>query len=162
MRFTERLDKIADFNDLNGVQADRWLVQDNDLRVSQQRLRNADALTIALGECADQTVAHSLNAGALGNLVDLCTQRLAAQALCRTDKFQILLRRLIHIEGRLLWEIADQLFGRLRLLQNVKAADLHGAVCRGKASRHHVHRGRFPRAVWPQKAVDMTVLNFKG
>ena len=43
-------DEIAYFDDLDGVQPDGRLIEDNDLRVSEQRLGDSDPLLIALGK----------------------------------------------------------------------------------------------------------------
>jgi len=141
MGFTQFFNEIAYFNDLDRVKTDGGFVQNDDLWLSQKCLCDPDSLAITLGERANQPITHILNARALHGAVDLLPKLFSAQPLCLAYKGQILLRCLVWIQRRLLWEIADQLFGRLRLLQNVKAADLHGAVCRGKASRHNVHRG---------------------
>ena len=162
MVFAQLLDEVADLDDLNGVKADSGLVQNDDLRAAQKRLGDPDTLPVALGERANQPLADMYDACALNSTVNFLPQCFPAQALCLTDKGQIFLRRFVWIQRRLLREIPDQPFGLLRLLQNIKAADFDGAVRWGKAPGHDVHRGRFPRAVRPEKAVNVPVLNFKG
>ena len=61
MIFSECADEVSDLNDLPRVEPDGRLVKDDHLRVADQRLRNAHALLIALGEIADQSAADILD-----------------------------------------------------------------------------------------------------
>ncbi len=51
-------DEGADLGDLLGVETDGGLVQDQHLGVAQQRLGQAHALAIALGQLADEAALH--------------------------------------------------------------------------------------------------------
>ena len=53
----QRLDQRADLRDLPRVEPDGGLVEDQHLRIAQERLRQTDPLPVALGELADQPVA---------------------------------------------------------------------------------------------------------
>ena len=103
-------DQIADLDDLLGVKSHGRLVEDDNLRIADQCLRNADSLTVALGEGADQLTVDVLD---LDRLADLRQVRLAIQraALERVGKLEILLNRHVGIEGRLLGQVADQTLG---------------------------------------------------
>ena len=52
----ERADEVADFDDLIGVEADGRLVENQNVRVAEQGLRDAYPLAIALGELVDELV----------------------------------------------------------------------------------------------------------
>ena len=54
----EPADQIAHLADLVRVEAGRRLVEDQERRVGDQRVRKADALSVALGELPDDPVAH--------------------------------------------------------------------------------------------------------
>ena len=61
----EAVDQLADFDDLLGIEAGGGLVEDQDVGVVDDRLGEADALAVALGELADQLVADVADGAAL-------------------------------------------------------------------------------------------------
>ena len=61
----EALDELARLDDLLRVEAGRRLVEDQHVRVVEDRLREADALAVALRELADQLVPHVADAALL-------------------------------------------------------------------------------------------------
>ncbi len=50
----ERLDQLADLDDLGRVEADRRLVQDEDLGIMDEGLGDADPLLVAAGDVLDE------------------------------------------------------------------------------------------------------------
>ena len=86
----ELLDQGADFNNLDGVKANRGLIQDNDAGVAQQGLCDADSLLKAFGKGADAPALNALNFGLGYDLPNLPLELFAPQSLCLTDKAQIL------------------------------------------------------------------------
>ena len=66
----QRLEQVADFDDLLRVETGGGLVQDQHVGIVDDRLRQADALPVALGELADQLVPHVADGAALDHLVD--------------------------------------------------------------------------------------------
>ena len=54
----ETADQVSDLGHLLGVETDRRLVEDQDLGISEERLCEADALAVALGELSHQTARH--------------------------------------------------------------------------------------------------------
>ena len=77
-------------------------------------------------------------------------------------KVQILLHDHFRVERRLLRQVADEPLGRAGLLENVVPVDAHTPACGGQAASYDVHGGGLSCAVWPQEAVDMPLLDFKG
>jgi hypothetical protein len=63
-------DQVAHDQDLVGIEADRRLVHDDDGRLREDRLGDADALAEPLGELADDLVADALQVAELEHLVD--------------------------------------------------------------------------------------------
>jgi len=57
--------QVADFDDLARVQANGGLVKHQHGRIAHQRLRQAHALPVALGQVADNAVCHGRQAAAL-------------------------------------------------------------------------------------------------
>jgi hypothetical protein len=63
-------DEVAHDEDLVRVEADGRLVHDDDGRLGEDGLGDADALAVALGELADDLVADALQVAELEHLVD--------------------------------------------------------------------------------------------
>ena len=72
----EALDKVADLDDLLRVEANGGLVQNEDRRVAEQSLRNADTLLVALRQVADET---SVDVVDLRQAADLANVLLAVE-----------------------------------------------------------------------------------
>ena len=155
-------DELPDLNDLEGVQPHRGLIQNDDSGAAQQRLGNAYPLAVALGERGDAAAPNPLQAGLLDDLPDLGLQLLAPQPLGLAHEPQVFHRGLVQIEGWLLRQVADEPLGRAGLLENVVPVDAHTPACGGQAAGYDVHGGGLSRAVWPQEAVDVPLLDFKG
>ena len=158
----EALYKLAYLDYLLRVEADGRLIKDDDLWVSEQRLRDADALAVALREIADEPVRHVGDLRDLHNLRDLPLDIALGDALCLGDKLQVLPRRAVDVQRRLLREVADELFGLVRVLEDIVSVDAHIAGGGGKAAGHNVHGRGLARAVRAEKAVYATVLNREG
>ena len=118
-------DQVADLNDLERIQPHRGLIQDNDLRVSQQRLGNTHPLPVALGQSGDPAAPHLLYSSLLHDLLYLVLQLQTMQPFGLPHETQVLLRGFVHIQRRLLRKIANEPFGLIRLLKNVVSSDSH-------------------------------------
>ena len=156
---SQRVDQVTDLDDLQWVKADGWLIQDNHLRVAQQRLGNAHALAIALGQVLDQPVLHRGNLGAVHHSLDPTAQRRAAQALGLAHKAQVFQRRHVQIDRRLLRQIADAAFGLVGLVKDVIPVDGHSAGRGRQAAGDNVHGCAFSRAVGAEKAVNLSLFD---
>ena len=67
----EALDEVADLDDLLRVEADGGLVQNENRRVAEQSLRNADTLLVALRQVADETSVDVVNLRQTADLADM-------------------------------------------------------------------------------------------
>ena len=161
MLLAQLLDEVADLDDLDGVQAHGGLIQDDDPGVAQQSLGNAHTLLVALGQGGDAAAPHTLDLHLIDDLVDLVLQLLAPQALGLAHEAQVLFRRLVHVEGRLLGEIANQPLGLIGVLEDVVPAHLHMARGGGETAGHNVHGCALARAVGAEKTIDMPFIYLK-
>lgn len=75
MLLPQQLDEVADFNNLLRVQTHGRLVEDEHLRVADERLRDADALAVALGEVFDDPPVHVADADDLADFLDVLRAR---------------------------------------------------------------------------------------
>ncbi len=71
VRLAELLDEFTNFYDLRRVKTDRRLIQNDDVRISQQGLRDADPLTVAFGKMLNQLVRDFLRVGLRDDAVNL-------------------------------------------------------------------------------------------
>ena len=157
--FAELPNQLANLDDLSGVETRGGLIQYDHLRVADQRLRNADALAIALGKIANQPVFHLGYPRALHGGVHLLSRLRARKAPRAGDKAQIFRGRHVGVQRRNLRQITDALFCFQRLFKDVVPVDRNLALRGGKAAGDDVHRGRFARAVRPEKPVYLALLN---
>ena len=142
-------DQFANLNDLRRVQPHRRFVQNDDLRVAQQGLRNAHPLAVALGQVADQPLSHVGDAGLFHHRFDLPGAFLPPQALGPGHEAQIFLRRHIAVQGRQLGQIADVLLGLHGFLRHVVAVDEHFSLRGAQTAGHDVHGGGLSCAIPP-------------
>ena len=155
-------DQLPYLRNLPGVKPHGRLVQNDDLRVAQHRLRNAHPLAVAFGQILHQPVGNIQCAGDGHDPVQLPGNALLWDALCPRHEAQIFPGRSVQIQRRLLGQIPDEPFGLSGVLKNVIAADDHLAGGRGKTARHNVHGRGFSGAVRPKKAVDLPLLHGEG
>ena len=153
------LDQISDLDDLDGIKADGRLIQNDDLRSAEQRLRNAHALPVALGKRGNSAVSNWLNARARHGIGDLYRQLRSAHPLSLPYKAQVFHWCFVQVERWLLGEIADEPFGLFRLIKNIVAADAHMTLRCGKAAGHDIHGGGLPRSIGAEEAVDLTAFD---
>ena len=161
MRSAQAADQVADLDDLDRIQPHRRFVENDHPRLTQKRLSDADALPVTLRKIADAPAHHVAGTSLLRHLFDLRRQFCAAQALRFADETQIFQRRLVHVQRRLLWQIADEPLRGVRFLEHIMAADRDTARRRRQTARHDVHRRRFSGAVWSEKTIDLAFFDLK-
>ena len=162
MVFSQLLDQFPDLRNLSGVQSYGGLIQNDDLRISQNGLCNANPLFVAFGQVFNQPVGNVLNLSDRHNVGELIGNVGLPDALGTGNKSQILPRGPVQIQRRLLWEIANQLFCLLSIFENVKTANANLTGRGGQTSGHDVHGCGFSCAVWPQKPINLPFFNVKG
>ena len=70
-------EQVVEAHALLGVEARGRLVDDDELRIAEQRLRDAEALAHAAGEAAELLLAHVVEVDAVQQRVDRFAARLA-------------------------------------------------------------------------------------
>src|SRR6516164_9154738 len=101
----EAVDEPPDLVDLARVEADRRLVEHQHRRIVDDCLRESDALTIALGKLAADTMGHVGEAANLQHALDRFLNFGAPQSAELRDKAQVGLDAHVGIERRRLRQI---------------------------------------------------------
>ena len=149
-------DQIADLNDLLGVEAYRRLVENDDLGRADECAGDAHALAVALGQVLDDTTPDVPDAHHLADLTDVSLAGELA-ALQLVVEVQVLVHRHVQVEGRLLGQVADLLFGVEGIPQHVDARHADPSRRGGEVAREDVHGGGLTRAVGPEEADDLAL-----
>jgi hypothetical protein len=129
------------------------------LGIAEERLREADALAVALRELSRLPIRH-LGEGTLhDDLVDRSTPRRAAEPLHAGHEVQIPTDRQLRIEHHVLREIPDLASGHDRALRHVDAADTHASRRWREEADQAPHERALPRAVRPEQRDHIAALH---
>ena len=125
------------------------------------RLREADALAIALGELANLAIANVEQSAAIERTLDRVFARATRNVLQPGHEVDVARRRHLRIERGRLGQVTDR-SPRIRgITEDIVPRDPSLAVRRRNESRQHAHRRRLPGAVRPEKAHDLARLNLE-
>ena len=155
----EALDELAHVDALQRVEAARRLVEDQDLRVRQERHREAGALAQTAREVADEVARAVLEADALQHRGDAQPRLLAGHAVECGLQREHLLDAVLAVQRHGLGQVADPTPDLHRLAQDVEARDARRAGRGGQVARQHAHGGRLARAIRPEEPDDLPSLD---
>ena len=157
----EILDEIACLVDLLGVEAGGGLVENQDVRIVNDGLCEANALPVAFGQFAEKLVSDVGDGTAFRDVIDTLLQLGAGEAFQLADKFEVLGGFHLRIDGRRLGKIANPLLHLERLIEDVEAGDLCGS-CRGRhEAGQHAHRRGLARSVGAEESYDLAFGDLK-
>jgi hypothetical protein len=158
----ERADQGPDLGDLPGVEADGGLVEDEHIRVPEQRLREADALPVALRQLADHPVAHVRDEAAVHHVGDPPPARAAPHPFDLRHEVEVGRHRQVRVEGRVLGQVSDAAPHLERLGEDVEARHTRRARAGRHEAREDLHRGGLAGAVRAEKADDAALVDAEG
>ena len=118
-------EQLPHLHHLRGVEADGRLVEEEDRRLAEQRLRQADALAVALRQRADAPVGHAVEPACGEHTRDRARLRGARDALHAGDEAEVRLHAEVGVEGGVLGEVADRAPAGERLADEVVARHPH-------------------------------------
>ena len=132
----------------SGIEAGRGLVDDDEPRISQQRLRDAEALLHAAGKAAQRLVAMVPQVGLPQQRLHHLAPLLGIlDALQRSEVRQQALGRDLGIQSKLLRQIAEHLAHVVLLAQHVDAVHARGAAVGFLQRGQSAHEGGLAGAV---------------
>lgn len=121
------MDKLAEAQPLLGVEADGRFVDDQEFRIVQQRLRNADPLAHAAGEVRQPAIGHLPEPDRGQHLLDPGVGRARAESLHRGEVGEELARGQRRVDAEGLRQIAQFAAQRRRVPRDVLPVPVHGA-----------------------------------
>ena len=156
--YSQEENTIKKLDDLLRVEANGGLVQNEDRRVAEQSLRNADTLLVALRQVADETIVDVVD---LRQAADLADVLLAVEldALQLIHEVEVLFDRHIHVKRRKLRQVADELFHFVRVFQGIFALYRDRTARGGKVPGDDIHGCGFTCTVRPEEADDGALFN---
>ena len=152
----QALDQVADADDLQGIQAAGGLVEDQDVRVVDQRLGQAGALLVALGQFADVLLVLGDQAAGLDAPVEALAQPVAGQAAGLADEGQVLVHVHVQVQGNIFGQVADPAPHGERLLQDIDPIHRDRARVGGQEGGDDLHGRALAGAVGAQEAEDLS------
>ena len=116
-------EQVVEAHALLGVEAGGRLVDDDELRVAEQRLRDAEALAHAAGEAAQRLLAHVVQVGLLQQRRDdVAPRRLVVEALQAREVVEQFLGRDFRIHAEILRQVAQHPAHGVLVAQHVDVA----------------------------------------
>jgi hypothetical protein len=152
----EAPDEAEHLVDLPRIEAVRGLVEDEHLGVVDERLREPDPLAVALRQMAEHAVGDAPEGAGLDHAVERLVERRAPDAAQLRREAEVGHHAHLVVERRILGEMADAAAHLGRLLEDVVAGDLHGALGGGEVPGDHPHRRRLPGPVGAEEPEDLT------
>ncbi len=139
--------QVAEAHALGGVEACCRLIDNQQLRVVEQRLRNADTLLHAAGIGGQPAIGHLLHLHNFQHLIDAPVRDGLGQPLHRGQIAQKLPPGEFGIDAELLGKIAQHLPQRLTMGADVLPVPVDGPLAGLQQRRNHAHQGRFACAI---------------
>ncbi|HEY6508301.1 MAG TPA: hypothetical protein VIY56_09830 [Vicinamibacterales bacterium] len=153
------LDQLAGLVDLLRVEAGRRLVEDEHLGVVEQRLREADALPVALRELAALAVRHVGHPRALHHRGHARLAFGPRHALDARAEVEIFAHAHVGVERRRLGQIAGAALGLDRFLGEIEAGHDGGALGGRHVAGEHAHGRGLAGAVRAEEAEDFAAFD---
>ena len=154
-------DQLADLDDLVRVQAGSGFVEDDDLRVVYEGLGQGGALAVSLGKFTYDLAVHGFKPTFLQHHVGAFAEFRAAEAPRARHEVQVRPDFHVHVQGKHLGQVPDDLAHAQRILEHVHAPD-GGRAARGvEIGRQDLHGRRFARAIGAEQADNLALLHLE-
>ena len=158
-RAAQAADELADLDHLRGIEPDRRLVEHEDRRIAEQRLRQPHALAIALRERADPATRHARQAERREHGVDGGGALCPLDALRARDESQVLDHAQLGIVRRVLREVADGAAAGERIALQVVAGDPDRTLRRREDAGHDAHGRGLAGTVRTEEPDDLALVD---
>ena len=145
--------QIMEAHALLRVEPGRRLVDDDQFRVAQQGLRDAEALAHATGKAAQALVAHVEQIGLLQQAIDdFAPPRPLRQSFQHGEVVEQFIRRHLRIQAEVLRQVAQHAADLVLVVEYVVVAEEDGAGIALLQGGQGAHQGRLAGAIRAQQA----------
>jgi hypothetical protein len=158
----ERDHELAQHQRRGDIEARVRFVEDEDVRIVQQRSNDHYLLLHALRVRADVLVRRMRQAKQLEQRADLSLEERGWQFAEASDEFEVLDRRLKGVEVGLFRNVAEALAERDWIARSVLTVPVHGASRRFEKPSQHLRRRALPGTVRTKVAHDFTGPNLEA
>src|SRR5437667_1574436 len=153
---------VPDRTPAEGIQPDRGLVEEQDLRVRDHRHRDDETLTQAARQVRCELVAVLPQAQILHDLLRSLAGLGSRLPADEAEVEDVIVGRQEHLRAGLLRDDGDVRADRLRLCEHVMAEDGRAARARLELGGEDPEESRLPRAVAAEQAEDLALLDREG
>ena len=161
MFLSQILYQISDLNDLFRIQSYCRFIQNDHVRITQNRLGKSHSLPVTFGQIFDQTVFHICDLNPVHDFFDHFILFVFRDFFQIRRKPHIFQNGHIKIKGRLFRKIAYTFPGFLRFFENIMSVYGYSSLGRGDIAGDNIHGSRLSCAVGAQKTVDFPFLYLK-
>ena len=151
----KRADEIAHGDDLMRVEPAGWLIEHQDFRVAEQRLRDRHALAKPAGQLSARHRHDALEIEPFGRRRDRAIRRFPAQSLDARHEVQKLGDAHVVVERCVLGHITDFAAQSDRVGHHVVAGNFHAPGARREIAGENAEDRALARAVGPEQADDL-------
>ena len=148
-------DQIPHQADLVRVEPDCRLVEDEQVRLVNHRVGEADPLAVAFREPPDDFFLHVAQAAQFEDIPDPFVHPASGNTLDRRAVAEILVHPHVRIQRDILRKIPDVLARPERLAENIPPGHFRAPGGRRKEAGQDLHRRALPRPVRPEETDDL-------
>jgi hypothetical protein len=161
-RFAKHADQVLEFQPRLGIESGGGFVENQELRIIEQRARQAQALRLALGEPIHRPIRQRGEVGELRDFGHTALEVDAAQAIGARKKIQVVAHGRVPIRDKMIRHPADAATDFIGILHNVDTAQPHRSAVRQIERGQDPHRRGFARAVRTDQADHLAGRKFEG
>ena len=153
-------DQVAHLLAADGIEPGHRFVEDDQLRIAHQRLRDPDPLQHALGELAQGPAARVVEADARDQAIGAAASLRRRHVAQRADEIQELFRREVIVEVGALGQVADPALGRQA--RHRQPQHLGAPAGREDEAHQHLEGGGLAGAVGAQEPEDLAAMDVEA
>ena len=161
MALLEIVDEVSHLDDLHRVEAAGRLVEDQELRLMDDRLRHADPLAEAVRQGPDRILGDLAEVGDLDDVGHPPLDLRARHAAQLAREGEVVGDRHVHVERRVLGQKPDPLADLVRLGDGVDPPDLDRAGARPEIAGEDAQGRRLARSVEPEEPDGLAVVDLE-
>ena len=161
VELAQPLEQVADLDAGPGVETARRFVEQQHLRLVQERSGQTDALRLPAGQLVDHRVALERHVDQLEFFLANFASRRAIDAVRGCEELQVFHHRHVVVDAEEVGHVADEAADFLRVGIDRLAADIGLAVVGVEQRGDHPHRRGFARSVGTDEPEDIAIVELE-